>query len=484
MYSALSHVIEQVESGPAIETWVVVLTDGDTDKADTDVRLREQLQSSRGNLHLIIVGVSLFPDYEEKMRLLCKKYHHAKARCSKGFYVGSDSTLDSLQRSFLLVSKQIPVSQTFDLLGAPTDEECRTLISEFSPFEEGFQNMQLLSFWIRFLYRRVKVLDKNDTFNFNETKHNIGSCLMKTMISEVSRLITANQQIDWLEQNFAQLVYDFTDPDSPKFRLLCTSPSLMDEELKQEYEDMELPGFGVPSEISLNCRSTLDRMISQAMGVPLEIGNDGEDRLRCIDDRGFVLTLDFTVKLLNIHERVATGAPCIIEGETGVSKTALTEMYSFLRNSALAARTGEGTISSLTALEESIQTLGHLTGFGISPAQRLAGALRAAQTVGQDNETELSGLVHRMMLKEFDQRSPFFENMPPEFANSHKTSTVIKMIEWFETSRLERTFFELNVHSSLGEEDVVECFRPIRAVARKLIDLEALVVVFLDGKSK
>jgi hypothetical protein len=33
--------------------------------------------------------------------------------------------------------------------------------------------------------------------------------------------------------------------------------------------------------------------------------DDGEQRISCIDDHSFVLTLDFTMKLLSIHERVA-----------------------------------------------------------------------------------------------------------------------------------------------------------------------------------
>lgn len=56
-------------------------------------------------------------------------------------------------------------------------------------------------------------------------------------------------------------------------------------------------------------------------------------RLKCIDEQGFVLNLDFTMKLLNIHERIAYCLPCIMEGEIRVSKTALTKMYNILRNS-------------------------------------------------------------------------------------------------------------------------------------------------------
>ena len=72
----------------------------------------------------------------------------------------------------------------------------------------------------------------------------------------------------------------------------------------------------------------LDKYLSRALGVPLS--KDG--RLSPIDERQYVLTLDYTLKMLNIHERYECGVPAIIEGETGVGKTALIEMLSELWN--------------------------------------------------------------------------------------------------------------------------------------------------------
>ena len=64
--------------------------------------------------------------------------------------------------------------------------------------------------------------------------------------------------------------------------------------------------------------------------MPLENG-----RLAPIDEYNYVLTLDFAIKMLNIHERAQCGIPVIIEGETGVGKTALIEMLSRLWNYSL-----------------------------------------------------------------------------------------------------------------------------------------------------
>ena len=68
--------------------------------------------------------------------------------------------------------------------------------------------------------------------------------------------------------------------------------------------------------------------MSRALGVPLS--KDGH--LSPIDERQYVLTLDYTLKMLNIHERYKCGVPVIIEGETGVGKTALIEMLAELWN--------------------------------------------------------------------------------------------------------------------------------------------------------
>ena len=54
-----------------------------------------------------------------------------------------------------------------------------------------------------------------------------------------------------------------------------------------------------------------------------------------MDDSAYVLTLDYAIKMLNIHERYQCGVPVVIEGETGVGKTALVEMLSRLWNQSL-----------------------------------------------------------------------------------------------------------------------------------------------------
>ena len=79
-------------------------------------------------------------------------------------------------------------------------------------------------------------------------------------------------------------------------------------------------------------RQQLDQYLSRSLNVPLEQNQKGESRLALIDKNDYVFTLDFALKMLNIHERYECGVPAILEGETGVGKTALVKMLSELWN--------------------------------------------------------------------------------------------------------------------------------------------------------
>ena len=80
----------------------------------------------------------------------------------------------------------------------------------------------------------------------------------------------------------------------------------------------------------LHKREFLDKCLSRALNIPL----DGK-QLTAIDEENYVLTLDFTIKMLQIHERCECGEPVILQGETGVGKTALIQMLSKLWNVSL-----------------------------------------------------------------------------------------------------------------------------------------------------
>lgn len=480
MYAALQFAVNSVLDSQELESWIVCLTDGMT--ADSDCQLRHMLSHYHSHLHLVVIGVNLDSSYETQMRLLCCKY--TPDQPTKGFFLSTNTTHAAINEAFQTVASRIPVSQTFELDGLVSDDECRTLLEKYSPQSLPKGDMLLQSFWVRFLYRRVKVFDENESFNYNEKYDQMGSSLMEAMLEEAKRLIDCHHSHDW-SINHTQLIYDFHS-GTPEFRLICTSPDTLNPKVRENFERLDLPGFRIPTSEQLRQRNTLDRFLSQAIGVPLEnIG--GTDTLRCIDDTGFILTLDFTMKLLNIHERIASRVPCIIEGETGVSKTALTKMYAILRNSALRARAEDSTRSDLLDVCQSLQEHEASIDLNENSLNNLHRVLQEAseQTIG--NETELAGRVHELIREKCQMRSALFQKVPSEFAmdENARTKSVAAFLDWFGKSELEPTFFEINVDSSQTESDIVFKFEEIRASARKLLVLkDALVVVFLDGEYK
>ena len=79
-------------------------------------------------------------------------------------------------------------------------------------------------------------------------------------------------------------------------------------------------------------KELLHKILARGLGVPY---NPKKGHIDLLDDMQYVMTLDFAVKMLTIHERRLCGIPVVIKGETGVGKTFLLETLSALWNCAL-----------------------------------------------------------------------------------------------------------------------------------------------------
>jgi von Willebrand factor type A domain len=474
MYSALAHTFKSLLHGNATyDSWVICLTDGVSDCKDYNL-FRELLMQSQVNQHLVTVGIALPAQYEQAILDMCQKFASTSSSIpTKGFFVRAESTTSGMDDAFNIVKSKIPVSQTFDRDGKMSDEECRLYMAKYLPDFVNDDDMVSKSFWIRFLYRRVTAFDNNESFNYNETYENLGSSLMRIMLIEVERLLSENQQRDWQAENYMQLIYDFNLPEKPEFRLVCTSPDDIDPALKKKLTTFDLPGFHIPSKQELDNRTSLDMFLSTALGVPRHTGKDGLLKIKCIDDYGFVLTIDFTMKLLSIHERVACQVPCVIEGETGVSKTALTKMYAILRNHSMTYMAQQKTAESLEEIENVVKDEGFTLPDGLTTFNRLDRAM--------DLDVRLAKRILDLTREMASGRSSVFVDLPPlegvdELAHGRQR------LEFFSNAVLEKTFFEINVDASFTEGDFIKIFKEVTAVAKKIVNSEATVVVFLDGK--
>jgi hypothetical protein len=489
MYTSLSYALDLLDvMNNDVETWVVCLTDGES--FDHSSIIESRLQNSSDKLHVILIGVNLRESLHAPMKALCNKYRLSDVK-KKGFFIPTTADLDAINAAFQKVANCIPVSKTFELDGKLTNQDCWRLMKKYIPHSVAENDMLLQSFWIKYLYRRVKVFDENSDFNYNVKHESLGSHLMETMLSEVEQYLRKDQIKSWSGKNHHQLIYDFTDQSSPQFRLICTAPDEMDSETRRKYESLDLPGFFIPTLDDLEKRSTLDRYLSQALIVPLSTkDDDGEQRISCIDDHSFVLTLDFTMKLLSIHERVACCIPCIIEGETGVSKTALTKMYSILLNSRQLSDAKKATENDLKDIEDSLRRAGYTFETHESKMTSNTRIQRIVEAIPEcdffNDKTTAAHCLYELLQNACNKRSCMFQKPPSKFSTCAKLSPEIlsPYLAWFSESFIEPLFFEINVHSSLSESDILHYFQEIQATSKKIKESQATVVVFLDGTSQ
>ena len=478
MYIALNSAIGNLQAPrDSCDSWIVCLTDGISDSKQYD-DLRRALVESAANLHLMMVGVNLHLDYQTQMKSLCEKF---EAGDTQGVFIPSQANVEALSQAFGAIAARIPVSQTFELDGVLSDQECTRYINDYLPASISDHDMLRKRFWIEFLFRRVKVFDENEDFNYNESHDNLGSSLIEVMLLEAERLTSTQHNKKWKESNHEQLIYDFTNLGAPEFRLICTAPDLMTAASLKRYKSLNLPGFFVPTASQLRDRDTLDRFLSQALNVPLNNSEDGSRRLQCIDDNRFVLTLDFVIKMLNMHERISCRIPCIIEGETGVSKTALTKMYSILRNSSINQQVQKETHDKLQSIVDNLRDMNLVedSNGNNSLAEFLRTAIQNSSDESVATNSQLNQELHRLLRESYKSRSSIFlDNFNGE------SGTVMELLDWFISSGVERTFYELNVDASLSENQIVDFFQDVCRTARKVEDSGALVVVFLDGKQK
>jgi len=479
MYTALYNVVDAVakSSEGDLDTYIVALTDGAS--ADNPSCCLKILQESPKNLHMIVIGIGLNESLHSQMRELCRKYQ-SKDFPTKGFFLPADSSVAAFQEAFQCVASRIPVSQTFELDGKVCDDDCRVLLRKFQP-KISSSNILLCRFWILFLYRRIRIMDENHDFNYNEDYDELGSSLMKVMFEEAERLLVQTRGKSWNDNNYMQLIYDFSE-GHPLFRLICTAPDLMEESTRSRLDLLKLPGFFIPTTEQIGKRETLDLYLSQAMGLQLQCKPDGTKHLSCIDKNEFVLTLDFTIKLLNIHERVECKVPCIMEGETGVSKTAITRMYAILRNQHLQQRADHETDAAIQGIVEVLKREHDVQESNDSSLDVIRNVLSRASDSTIMDDNDIARAVHRALRHECEERTTIFQKVPDEFTScdNGNVSAVERFLTWFREGHIKETFFEICVDASIQSNEIIQKFSKIEEIANDLNSVGGTVIVFCD----
>ena len=142
----------------------------------------------------------------------------------------------------------------------------------------------------------------------------------------------------------------------------------------------------------------------------------------------YVMTLDFAVKMLTIHERRLCGIPVVIKGETGVGKTFLLETLSALWNHAL-----------LTMLEHEREALKEdlkrdlneyfLQSTAIPDKEQSKDVIEALESISEENKISMSTITFILKKKAFCEDDKFLCQKYLRKLLSHKTDPIFSILK-------------------------------------------------------
>ena len=168
--------------------------------------------------------------------------------------------------------------------------------------------------FLRYLRKRFQFF-KNATFAFDREFPRLGSTLFDQFVREALFLCQKDFQCSWVLFEDVFLVIDSSGG---------SLYSLYQKELRKDIEEITKGGAKLLQQ--QDAEDTWVTYVAQAIGLQF---NQVQRLLRA---KEFVLTADFAYKLLLVHERKLARFAVILEGETGVGKTFLLEMYAMLLN--------------------------------------------------------------------------------------------------------------------------------------------------------
>eukprot|EP00117_Sycon_ciliatum_P002930 scpid215/ scgid3933/ E3 ubiquitin-protein ligase RNF213 len=241
-----------------------------------------------------------------------------------------DGSIDRTHRDYGRASEARTIASGPNI----SEQQCQMLLRRFTPAHLRERKI-LQRLFVRYMLRRCLVLENMPAYTYNTGRgvrdesgscsdtSELGSTLMRAMLKETQQFCNPQLSTQFESHSHEQLVYEMKS-GCHTVQLLSTQPYKISEEDRVRYAAI---GVSIPEELKFGDRAVLDSYLSCALNVPLENG-----RLAAIDEENYVLTLDYTVKMLAIHERRMCGVPVVIEGETGVGKTALLHMLSLLWN--------------------------------------------------------------------------------------------------------------------------------------------------------
>ena len=413
-------------------------------------------------------------DVNGDVQIVCKYLKAYDETDRKG-----DKTIDTLFSLKTEFDEPIKFAVKSDL----SLKECQALLNKYMP-EHVKERKVMQHLFVKYMKRRCLVLENCPGFNYNQGRgeyytdpttneqkqadtRKLGSTLMSTMLQEVAAMCNPSIKSIWDYPAHQQLVYDFKS-GSASFLFLSLNPYHLE---STERESLQKLGIRIPNIFDLSRRKRLDQCLSSALNVALE--QDG--RLAAIDRQEYVLTADYAVKMLNIHERRMCGVPVIIEGETGVGKTALVRMLSHLWNESVSQ-------SRRAAIERLVEILRKRQA-GVSGAEsegfesefsreEVKAAFRVAHALSQGNSPVEADVnvtckayhdIRKVLLDSIDHSAlelmevdPSVDELLESARQSPSSIGITRLLLKFLSAKPLTTFFKMSVHAALSPDDIKE----------------------------
>eukprot|EP00796_Vickermania_ingenoplastis_P011786 gene11786-8097_t len=262
-------------------------------------------------------------------------------------FISTTDSPKSLTDAFGVVCEHLSVNEQIAMHAEEmTDAEVPALIWKYmNPAAHPEWTRIHLALWLQYMRRRCAILAASSSFDKNTDREKYGSTTMRLMLMEAEHAVSKNH-VQWSERSHEHMVYrsEAVENDAGeqvldyKWSIIATNQA-NDAGWREKLSLLHSLSMHVPSNAELEESRVLESYLAYAVGVDL---HDPQvvppfdfplGTLPALREHCFVLTVDYLMKMLLINERIKCKAPCIVMGETGVSKTKVTEMLFKLRNS-------------------------------------------------------------------------------------------------------------------------------------------------------
>ena len=508
MWTAISKALNYLLASCADRKKVLVaLTDGGASDSNVAESVRMKLRSSEmaHNIQVLFITVGLDGSYQKEIARCCIR------NPERDLIINAQN--DSLAQAWKEVGDRLTVSQKIEKQGEGMAEaECQRLLRKYMKLDRAHKHWSRLEqvFWVRYMYRRCGILASSERFNKNRTMPKFGSTTMAIMLEEIERALSTDYRTDWQHTNHEQMVYRKSIVKNERgeqvedyaWSILASNPDSTEAGWQSRKQLLSSLKMQVPSfvDISRPDRRVLDTYLAYGLGIkPTDTKQERSSTgasfdfelgsLPILDENFFVLTLDFTLKMLIINERIECGVPCIMEGETGVSKTALTRMLFELKNekireSEFCAKIRETAQNSLLhgPLGRALSVLREVAvSAGLESNDNINGVWNDVEKLA----IEICRATPRLMsyileeLRSNPSLDPLSE-FPSRYLREIATNPAEKgkLLLWFVLTIIENAssgdnwaFFPVNVHASMKMQEIEQIIAEVSKRAEHLSEL-------------